>query len=117
MSEKIDLKVGDKVRLLDGGEWKSYGLEPGTVVTVESVIDGAAWGNSGAGALTSIGGAAIPNYPIEKVIELPDESDLIQPTEGQLNAFQQAWRAADKLGLTGQRTRAGLIAALNYKEA
>lgn len=35
----------------------------------------------------------------------------------QLAAFKDAWEAADRLGLTGQRTRAGLIAVLNLKES
>jgi len=37
----------------------------------------------------------------------------VQPTRAQIAAFKKAWEDADRLGLSGERTRAGLIAALN----
>lgn len=65
---KVDLKVGDKVELLDGGEWGTGGYPPpGTVVNVVSDESGYAKGDNGAGFLTTFDGYAYSDFPIRKV--------------------------------------------------
>lgn len=71
MSEKIDLKVGDKVRLT-GRLWsedEDYPVNTGDVVTVNEIIDGSAYAK-GAEALTNRG-VPLRGYEIEKVSYAP----------------------------------------------
>lgn len=120
---KSNLRVGDWVRLL-GREWEDYGGAVGQLVRVDRVdVDrGQAFSDVGRlGSLTTydndfFGG----DLAIEVVSHVQDEHgnslDRVEPSEAQLKVFKDAWEAADRLGLTGSRTRAGLIAVLNYKE-
>lgn len=102
-----NLKEGDYVRLT-GTDWYS---NRGRIVQVEEIRGEQAYNHTvpGIGSLTSDLGhwyeggyeavrVSGPDAPVEEV------------TDAQIEAFKTAWQEADNLGLTGQRTRAGLIA-------
>jgi hypothetical protein len=44
---------------------------------------------------------------------MPTKFYPLEPTEGQVQSFRDAWNAADARGETGNRVRAGLRAVLN----
>lgn len=118
----MHLRVGDYVRLV-GKRWEEYGGHPGQLVRVDSVDSrGQASSDVGSiGSLTDIDGNGYGDDMLIEKVENPIDPQgksvgRIEPTEAQLATFKAAWQAADRLGLTGSRTRAGLIAVLNQDE-
>lgn len=80
---KLDLKVGDKVRLT-GPAWDGYGgvLKRGDVVTVTEVAEnGKAWAGPARDILDSTG-AIMSIYAIEKVEDAHPIHSLASVTEG-----------------------------------
>lgn len=118
----MGLRVGDYVRLVGSG-WIEYGGHTGQVVRVDSVdVVGQASSDFGnIGSLTDIDGRNYSDDLLIEKVENPIDTrgqsvGRIEPTEAQVAAFKAAWQAAGRLGLTGSRTRAGLIAVLNQDE-
>ena len=74
MSDRIELKVGDRVRLL-GKAWETIkGIPYGTVVTVDSTRIGISWSTI-AGSLVSADGTPYYSFPIEKVEDADDSNE------------------------------------------
>ena len=108
-------RLGDQVHLT-GPRWQDYlNVSLGDIVAVD-YMNGPIPTSRRAGALTDSDGNFYTGYEWELYTSLNKPPAPVQPTPAQLAAFKEAWEAADKLGLAGQRTRAGLIAVLNLKE-
>ena len=71
--DRIELKVGDRVRLL-GKLWGRYGLSPDTVVTVTLVKNGIPY-SEWTGPLLGWNGEPRPGLPIEKVADAEDSNE------------------------------------------
>ena len=68
MSDRIKLKVGDRVRLL-GERWETdFNIPRWTVVTVTEMVNGQPWSSEhGVGSLVSKIGLPYPGFPIQKI--------------------------------------------------
>lgn len=103
-----NLKVGDRVRFLEGGFWGEDLV--GEVFEITEKDD--------FGLVTSndyyvqdADGSGVSGYPVEKVtaLKIGERGDIVVTPE-EIEAFKKAWHAADALGLKGSRVEAGLIA-------
>lgn len=77
---KIELKVGDKVELLEGGDWGTGRYPPaGTVVNVIEVEHaGFAQGDKGSGYLTQGEHSTYGRFPIRKVESSVSNSEVAE---------------------------------------
>lgn len=99
MNEKIELKVGDRVRLL-GGTWESmYGAPVGMVVTVDWIDAGLPMSNR-FGMLVYENGKQLAGFPIEKVEDADDSNEQAAADARVLADIRALYRAGSRVPST-----------------